>query len=41
MDGTIKVRVENGVYEILGDCFGEMRLLFLKQRAEMSLCSEV
>lgn len=39
MDGTIKVRVENGVYEFVGDCFfSKLRLLFFKQWFEILLC---
>lgn len=42
MDGTIKVRVENGVYEFLGDCFGEMRLLFFEAAGRNApLCRSV
>lgn len=38
MDGTIKVRVENGVYEFVGDCFFGVAPPFFKQRVEMPLC---
>lgn len=38
MDGTIKVRVENGVYEFVGDCFFGVAPPFFKQWVEMPLC---
>lgn len=31
MDGTIKVRVENGVYEFVGDCFFGVAPPFFRQ----------
>lgn len=42
MDGTIKVRVENGVYEFVGDCFfSKLRLLFLSNGLKYSSVSSV
>lgn len=38
MDGTIKVRVENGVYKFVEDCFFGVAPPFFKQRVEMPLC---